>query len=258
VGREGFWKPYVGAVSLVFDDGETSQLDNGIPLLDEFGIKASFYLVPNMENWQEALKPWGAVGRAGHEIANHTCCHLCSKNLFNGERGFEDMTLDEIEADILKAQERLVQIAPHQTQWTFAYPASQTAVGVGLERRSYVPVVAKHFLAARVRGPYGRGNYPAAVDLAAVWTTATPRMSGFDMIGLVEELTSKGQWVILGFHEIDGSRLTIGTYDLKMLLSYLRRRSNKIWTAPLVAVAKKIADSRAASRGRVPIQDTTT
>jgi len=245
VDPKGFWRPYRGAVSLVFDDGEPSQLTKGIPLLDEFGIKASFYLVPNGDDWRQRLEPWIEVGRAGHEIANHTCCHLCSKNLFNTPRGFEDMTVEEMEADILEAQRRLEQIAPHQKAWSFAYPSSQTEVGVGLERRSYVHVAARHFLAARVRGEYGFGNYPNAVDLAAVWTSATPRMSGYDMIGLVEELTARGQWVVLGFHEVDGARLTIGSHDLKMLLAYLERRSDQIWTAPFVEVAAKVAAVRA-------------
>jgi peptidoglycan/xylan/chitin deacetylase (PgdA/CDA1 family) len=236
-----FWAPCRGAVSLVFDDGIQSQLDKGIPMLDEFGLKGSFYLVPNGDDWRERHEPWVEVGQAGHEIANHTCSHLVSRNFFNGEKGFEDLTLDEVEADILLAQERLQQIAPHQQDWTFAYPASQSEVGAGVNKRSYVPVVAKHFLAGRIRGEYGFGNYPHLIDLAAVWTTATVRMSGFDMIGLVEELTAHGQWVILGFHEIDGSRLTIGSYDFRMLLDYLSRKSDEIWTAPLVDVARKIA-----------------
>jgi hypothetical protein len=242
-----FWGEYRGAVSLVFDDGDRTQLEKGIPMLDEFGIKASFYLVPHGDDWRRALEPWIAVGQAGHEIANHTCSHYVSRNHFGGKRGFEDLTLDEVEVDILLAQERLRQIAPHQQDWTFAYPASQTEVGRGTERRSYIPIVAKHFLAGRIRGEYGFGNFPHLIDLAAVWTQTTVRMSGFEMIGLVEELTAQGQWVILGFHEIDGSRLTVGSYDLRMLLDYLSRKSDEIRTAPLVEVARKIADVRAAA-----------
>ena len=32
---KAFWKPYTGAVSLTFDDGEKSQLDRALPLMDE-------------------------------------------------------------------------------------------------------------------------------------------------------------------------------------------------------------------------------
>lgn len=246
---KAFWEPYTGAVSLTFDDGEKSQLDRALPLMDELGLKGTFYLCPVRETWEKDLEPWAAVARAGHEIGNHSRGHKCSKNFLNLPHGLEDMTLDEIEADILEAQERLVQIAPHQKEWTFCYPCFNTEVGAGVERRSYVPVVAKHFLAARAAGEYGFGNYPNVIDLACVWGSATVRMSGFEMIGLVEELTARGQWVVLVFHEIDGARLTVGSHDFKMLLDYVHRRSDEIWTAPFVEIAKKIAKIRASRQG---------
>jgi len=70
------------------------------------------------------------------------------------------------------------------------------------------------------------------------------------MIGLVEELTSNGRWVILVLHEISRSRLTVGSYDFKMLLDYLHRRSREIWTAPVVEVAGKIAHFQTAHQNR--------
>jgi len=49
---------------------------------------------------------------------------------------------------------------------------------------------------------------------------------------------------ILIFHEIDGQRLTVGSYDFEMLLKYLNRKSEIIWTAPVVQAAKKIIQGR--------------
>ena len=69
-------------------------------------------------------------------------------------------------------------------------------------------------------------------------------MSGYEMIGLVEELTSRGQWLVLVYHEINGSRLTVGEHEFEMLLAYLDRRSDEILTAPLVEVAKRIRQVR--------------
>jgi len=86
------------------------------------------------------------------------------------------------------------------------------------------------------------------MDLACVWSTPAERMSGFEMIGLIEGLATRGPWVVLTFHEIDGSRLTVGSYDFGVLLEYLQRRSNEIWTAPLVEVAAKIAGARRSGR----------
>jgi hypothetical protein len=266
---EHFWAPHQGAVSLSFDDGTPNQLQKVVPVLDTFGIRGTFYLTPRGANWRERLAPWVDVAAAGHEIGNHTLSHICAENysLANpmqkrspkrpqkeradaGDtsgalRGYlEDKSLQDIEGDILRAQERLVEIAPDQNQWTFAYPCYCTYVGRGESRQSYVPIVAKHFLAGRVGAEYGFANHPGAVDLASSWGLAVERMGGFEMIGLVEELTAQGGWVILVFHAIDGGRLSVSSSDFHMLLNHLRRRSEQIWTAPVVEVATKIAAFR--------------
>ena len=239
-----FWSPYCGAVSLTFDDGTENQLQKAIPPMDQLGLKGTFYIHPHGDNWHERLAAWKEVAKNGYEIGNHSLSHICSSNFLMNFGGLEELTVDKIEEDIVIAQKRLIEIAPHQQNWTFAYPCSNTFVGRGIQRQSYVPVIAKHFLAGRSSGEYGFGNPPGIVDLACVWGISVERMSGFEMIGLVEELTHRGLWVILIFHEIDGERLTNGSYDFKMLLNYLHRKKNSIWTAPIVEVAKKIVSNR--------------
>lgn len=235
------WDSCRGAVSLTFDDGTSNQLEKAIPPMNERRLTGTFYIQPRGKKWQERLSPWEEVAATGHEIGNHTLSHICSGNFYGTTGGLEDKTSEEIENDIMAAQERLVQIAPHQKQWTFCYPCYCTYVGRGELRTSYVPIIAKHFLAGRAVGEYGFANHPQVVDLSCVSGLATERMSGFEMIGLVEELTFKGLWVVLIFHEIDGSRLTVGSHDFHMLLDYLKRRQDQIWTAPVVEVAKRIA-----------------
>jgi len=242
-----FWKPHTGAVSLTFDDGRASQLERAVPMLDEAGLRGTFYLCPRGEDWRQQLRPWADVARRGHELGNHSVSHTCTNNLWGGRGGLEDKTLQDVEADILAAQERLSQLAPHQRHWTFAYPCYNTDVGEGASRQSYVPLVARHFLAARGKGEYGFANIPDVVDLALVAGTDVQRKSGFEMIGLVEELTGRGLWVVLVFHEIDGPAQSVNSADFGRLLAYLRRRSKDIWTAPLVEVAERVAARR---RGR--------
>ncbi len=235
------WGTRNGAVSLTFDDGHPSQLDKALPAMDKRELRGTFYLVPNGADWAQRLEPWKEVATAGHEIGNHSLSHICSNNYYGTTGRLEERSIDEIERDILEAQERLVQIAPRQQQWTFCYPCYCTYVGRGEGRRSYVPVVARHFLAGRGAGEYGFGNHPQVVDLACVWGLPVERMSGFEMIGLIDELASKGQWVVLVFHQIDGRRLTVGSHDFDMLLDYLLRRQDEVWTAPVVEVAERIA-----------------
>ena len=245
-----FWAPCRGAVSLTFDDGHPTQLEKAVPMLDEFGVKGTFYLNPRGKAWKKPMEPWVEVARRGHEIGNHTLSHTCTNNLWGTRGGLEDKTLADIETDIVAAQERLADVAPHQKDWTFGYPCYNAFVGAGLTRQSYVPLVAKRFLAGRGPGEFGFANFPAVVDLACVASTCCTRMSGFEMLGLVEGLATRGLWLVLVFHEIDGSRLTTASFDFKLLLEYLRRRSSEVWCAPVAAVARKIADARASvSRG---------
>ena len=245
---EAFWHPYSGAVSLTFDDGQNrrSQLDYAIPAMEKRAIKGTFFLNPVGKNWREGLTPWEAVVQRGHEIGNHTLSHTCSANFgFSPDgRGLEDMNLEEIEADILAAQERLVQVAPRQKDWTFCYPCYQAYVGKSAERRSYVPVVAKHFLAGRGGGEYGFGNHPDTIDLACVWGLDAARLSGFEMIGLAEALTATGNWVVFVLHDVAAGRLGVSMHDFELLLDFLHRQRQSIWTAPFGEVARKIADYR--------------
>lgn len=247
---DAFWSPHRGAVSLTFDDGHKSQLAKAIPAMDPLGIRGTFYLNPTGKNWPKERESWAEAARRGHELGNHTLSHICSNNFWGGPGGLEDRKLDDIEADVLAAQERLIQVAPHQKDWTFGYPCYNTFVGRGTGRESYVPLIAKHFLAGRGPGEYGFANRPDVIDLACLSSTPAERMSGFEMVGLVEVQAFRGEWVILVFHEIDGARLTVGSYDFKVLLDYLKRRSGDIWCAPVVEVARKIADARAA--GKLP------
>ncbi len=235
-----FWTPYRGAVSLTFDDGTLNQIEEAFPLLDRYGIKGTDYIHPYGKDWKKRCGPWAEIASNGHEIGNHTVSHYCSRNLPGVNKGIEDISINEIRDDILLAQERLEQIAPHQKNWTFAYPCGVTHVGMGKNKESYIPVIAENFLAGRICGEYGYGNDPSVADLSCVWGIPVERRTGYEMIGLVEELTSQGMWVVLVFHEINGERLTVGSYEFNMLLNYLARKSDKIWTATVAEVSAKI------------------
>src|SRR5450759_2629751 len=64
------------AWSVSFDDARLTQIDNGIPLFDKYGVKVTFYvstysMKPQMEAWKRAAKN-------GHEIGNHSLRHPCN------------------------------------------------------------------------------------------------------------------------------------------------------------------------------------
>ena len=244
-----FWAPFVGAVSLTFDDGCDSQLEKAIPWLEERGFRGTFFPSSRVLSAPEKSAPWQRAAAAGHEIGNHTWSHTCSAN-FTGSGGLEEWTLADIEQDILRQQELLVGLFPDQAAWTFAYPCYQTDVGRGLGRQSYVPVVARHFLAGRGWGQGPFGNHPRAIDLALVWGTPVERMSGMEMIGVVETEAALGKWTVLVFHEIQGHRLSVCGEDFKMLLDHLDRARDRIRTDTFGSVARRIADHQEKGRNR--------
>jgi peptidoglycan/xylan/chitin deacetylase (PgdA/CDA1 family) len=232
------------AVSLTFDDGLPSQLKVAVPLLDRYGVKATFYVNPSGGDWAERLKPWRKVSEEGHEIGNHTLSHPCSCNYpFSAGRCLEEMTLEEIEADILEAQRRLEAVAAGGRVETFAYPCYESYVGRGAGRRSYVPVVARHFLAARGGGDPPWSNDPLLCDLHYLWSWPADKLTLAEMVGLVEMAAAQGRWAIFTFHGVGGDYLQVEEGDLRALLEYLEGRSDA-WVAPVAQVAAYVAGRR--------------
>jgi peptidoglycan/xylan/chitin deacetylase (PgdA/CDA1 family) len=235
---------FKGAVSLTFDDGLHSQLELGVPLLEEIGFKATFYVNPK-EEYGDFLKAWREVADHGHEIGNHTVTHPCSCN-FSGDpgcRGLENMTLEDIRMDIVEAHDRIRRVIPSGSR-TFAYPCYQTSVGRGLNKRSYVPVVAEIFLAARASGEKGYSNSPLACDLHELWSWSADRMRCEEMIGLTVKTVHEGRWAIFTFHGIDEGHLPVSYEDLSGFLGFLHKHRDEIWVAPVAEVAEHIVGER--------------
>ena len=136
------------AVSLTFDDARPSQIDLGIPLLDRFGVKATFYVSPDA--LQERVDGWKRAAANGHEIGNHTMHHPCTGNYaFARSKTLEAYTLDQMARELDSASGLIRSLLSVQTV-SFAYPCGQTFVGRGKKVKSYVPLVAGRFETGRL------------------------------------------------------------------------------------------------------------
>lgn len=236
-----------GAVSLTFDDALPSQFDIAVPMLNEQGLLGTFYIHPKGTDgqWQERLAPWKAVAQQGHEIGNHSLGHVCSRGYRDAWDGrcLETVTLDFIETDVMEADRRLNE-AIGELERSFAYPCYESFVGEGEARQSYVPVIARHFAAARARGDFP--NYPRTCQMHHLWSQGGERKSGENLIGMVSAAATKGQWLILAFHGINAGHLPVADFDFHALCEYLSLEREEIWTAPVITVAKRIAEWRTA------------
>lgn len=236
----------LGAVSLTFDDGDRTHLERAIPLLEAHGLRGTFYHCPRDENYRERYAPWLPAHERGHEIGNHSLSHTCSRNFSDtpGAPGLETMTLEEIEADIVEAERRLQEMFPRGSR-SFCYPCYMTHVGEGLNRQSYVPVVARHFVAGCAAGEYGFANHAVNSDLACVARQPCERMTGPELVGFAERAARQGRWMIYAFHSIECGRLGTAMYEFQELIEHLGQNKDRIWTAPVAEVAEYLLRLRA-------------
>ena len=226
------------AISLTFDDARSSQLDRGLPVLDEYGVKATFYV--SLNSMEKRLDAWKNALANGHEIGNHTLTHPCSGNFpFSRERALENYTLDQMQAELRQANasiERLVGVRPV----SFAYPCGQKFVGRGRNLKSYVPLVAEDFLT-------GRGwmdewaNDPAFCDMAQLMAMELDGKDFEQVKQIIDRTLTNGGWLIFCSHDVgDGGRQVTLAPTLKALCEYAADPANGIWLDSVETVAKHI------------------
>ena len=233
---------FLGAVSLTFDDARPSQIDNGMPVLNRYGLKASFYvsldrLMPMREHWQE-------VAGFGHEIGNHTLNHPCSGNFdFSRERALEEYSLAQMD-DELTRSDSLIEEALDVVPRTFAYPCGQTYVGRGSRTESYVPLIAQRYLAGRVYMSE-TCNVPGFLDLAQLFAFPFDTAPLEVMIGLIEAAVDEGGWIIFCGHDVGlGGSQSIDTAKLEQVCDYLVEHRTTIWTDTVCSIAEYVRNYR--------------
>ena len=240
------------AISLTFDDGMRSHLETAMPLLERYNLLGTFYITASgKDEGKRGLARFRAAFEAGHEIGNHSIHHWCScaGQMNPDQRGLEYRTLDEVDAELRAADARFSTAFPEVERWSFCYPCYNTFVGRGRNRRSYVPIVAERFFAARGGGEMSNSiNSPYHADLHCLNSWKCERKRGSELIGLVEGTANQGGWSIFTFHGVGEGHLLVGTSDFEELLAHLDAARSRIWTAPLVKVAGYLHSKRASVR----------
>jgi peptidoglycan/xylan/chitin deacetylase (PgdA/CDA1 family) len=229
------------AVSLSFDDGRVTQLDHGISILDSCNVKATFYLTPP---WMaNRIDAWRAVAEAGHELGNHTVLHPCTGNLaFTRANPIEDYTLERMDAELAEAN-AIIEAQLGVVPKTFAYPCGGTFLGRGESAASYIPLVAKRFLAGRgYWEPYP--NAPAVCDLAHLLGCSFDALSFEQVKKLVERTIAEEGWLILVGHDIRADDWQgVDPETLRRVCAYLTEM-DVVWTDTIASVAQHVRGER--------------
>lgn len=226
------------AVSLTYDDGLNSQLDNAAAALAAAGLKATFFLT--LDNMDARLRDWVDLAKAGHEFGNHTVTHPCDL------RAYTPAAFARREIDPMQAY-----MDAHfgaNSARLFAYPCSATDLGPGdanQQRARYEALLkATGFRGARTcdeDAPNSPG-YARAAPYGLRASAATFDKDDPDLaIAYVEDAMQRGEWAILVFHDILPARAAPGDTSIATHQAILRwLGSQPIWCAPMGEVLDRI------------------
>ncbi|NBB21498.1 polysaccharide deacetylase family protein [Runella sp. CRIBMP] len=230
------------ALSLSFDDARLSQVDVGTKLFDEYGVKATFFVLTSSVS--KRLDAWKQAIANGHEIGNHTEQHPCSGNFpWAKPKALEEYTLDKMKSELIrtnKALEAQLGITPR----VFAYPCGQTFVGRGVNTKSYIPLIAELFSVGRGwldEGP----NDPTFCDMAQLTGMEMDGKEFEQILPIIENAKKTGHWVVLAGHEVgESGNQTARVAMLRKLCEYAQNPANGVWIAPIGTVAKYVQEKR--------------
>jgi peptidoglycan/xylan/chitin deacetylase (PgdA/CDA1 family) len=230
------------AISLSFDDARESQVIVGTDLLDRYGIKATFFVLP--ASVEKQLEGWKKAVANGHEIGNHSLSHPCSKNFsWSRENALEDYTRKAMRKELKDCNKRIEELL-HVKAEVYAYPCGQKFVGRGIRTKSYVPLVSKMFVS-------GRGwldeaaNDPVYCNFGQLTGVEMDGKSFDQILPLIEDARKKGLWIVFAGHETgDSGEQTTRMALLKQLAEYVQNPANGIWVAPVGTVTKYIQDQK--------------
>ena len=231
------------ALSLSFDDGRASQLDVGIPLLDRYGVKATFFVHPS--SVEKRLEGWKRAAASGHEIGNHSLSHPCTGNFtWSRSNALEEQSLDGMRRELTEAN-RQIEALLGKKPVSFAYPCGQTFVGRGRDVKSYVPLVAEYFQTGRRwmdEGP----NDPAFCDMAQLMGVPSDNLGFAEIRRRIEAAAKDGFWLVLAGHDMNNNDKpqTTHTGMLEALCRYARDPANGVWLETVGGVSDYILKHR--------------
>ena len=220
------------AISLSYDDGLDSQLDNAVPALDRYGFRASFYLVVAADPMQNRLEEWRVLANNGHELGNHTIFHACSGSLpdrdwVTADNDLDNRFLEQVRKEVIAAN-TFLQALDGQTRRTFTPPCNDLLV----EGQNYLPTIQDHFVAIK-----GQNN-GMAEGTTPLWVPVG--RSGDELIAYVKENTADGMLLNILFHGIGGDYLSVSIEAHDALLRFLDENRGTYWTDTFINITSYV------------------
>lgn len=231
------------AVSLGYDDALNSQLDNVIPTLDKYRVKGTFYLTLSNESVNNRMSEWRQAAINGHELANHTLFHQCSRKAPGREWVTEDQDLDKITVTQLAAQIRVGNTLLHaidgKTERTFTTPCGDLNAG----GTPYIPAIKDNFVAIKAI-VNGEITDMKTLDPYAVGFEVPVNVTGKQLIAIVKAAATKGTMTAFTFHGVGGDYLTVSKEAHDELVKYLAAHKDIYWTDSFLNIMKYVKEQQ--------------
>ncbi|TAM78686.1 MAG: hypothetical protein EPN47_20055 [Acidobacteria bacterium] len=234
------------AISLTFDDGMQTHLDNAGPILKKHGLKGTFFVVTgNLNSWRKRPDDWARLAAEGNEIASHTVNHPCMLKAI--ETHSQKYTPEMMLREIRDSSESIISRLGVRRGLTFAYPCGDMTFGdeadLARNQARYMDFVAQYYFAAR---GYNSWAPVVAEDINPLTVPVLGWTVGKDFPGLMAQLEPVRQghnWGVFVFHGVGGQWLSVTNQALDELAGFLAQHS-EIWTATFGDVVRYIQESK--------------
>jgi peptidoglycan/xylan/chitin deacetylase (PgdA/CDA1 family) len=230
------------AVTISYDDGLITQLENAMPQLDGFGIRATFFPSGDGLTDPSHIDAWRAAAAKGHEIGAHTIHHPCDRARDFVREGFslQDYSPERMREELGRNLDIIRKFGFNPDGGVFAYPCGESLYGEGLTQ-SYKPIIKEMFSAAR--GVTEDIADPVKADLYDVPCFGVT-CGAEGMIEIAERARASGSWAVILFHGVGGDYISVETKAHEGFLKYLVENRDTIWTAPFGEISGFISKNR--------------
>jgi peptidoglycan/xylan/chitin deacetylase (PgdA/CDA1 family) len=226
------------AVTVTYDDGLTSQLDNALPVLREHGIKGTFFLSgAALTDAAQGLR-WSQAVKDGHEIGCHTIHHACDMKWEFVKQGYslQDYSIQRMKEELETNKKIINSYGYKPKKYVFAYPCGESALGPGMAQ-SFKPLIKEMFIAARgVTREYAQ---PETADLNEVPCFEAPVIAE-GIIEIVEKAKQDRAWAVILFHGVGGDYISVTKEVHEAFIKYLAQNRETIYTDTFGSIAGMI------------------
>lgn len=219
------------AISLRFDDSRTSHVNYAIPILNQYGIRATFMINPGTNEYNKHKEFWESnVPQMGHRLGNHTMHHKGAGNV------------ETADFEIGEVSRLLWRLYPDQSRLNvFASGGGGVKWGGKLWEEAedaYKQLVKKYYLIDLYDGshpskPYNSGDtakdYCRMINDAVV--SGRHRAFHFHNVGKAD-LKDRAHKLLKGVS------LEVKLDTFKAILDCLVKYEDRIWVAPLIDILK--------------------